>query len=364
MRLSLTLSTYFGRLFLLWFAGIFLSLTAITFMIDLIELMRRAATKEMATLNIVVKMALFKLPLMCQEILPFAILFAGMLVFYRLTRHHELVVARAAGVSVWQFLFPALLIAFLIGCFTVAIFNPFASVTTSRFEHLESRYLRGKSSLLSLSSSGLWLRQKEENTQYVIHALRILPDNLQLQDVIVFLFDGEDQFTARVDASSAVLKDGAWHLAEAWLTAPDKPPRFTKTHVIKTDLTIDKIQDSFAPPETMSFWDLPDFIEVLESTGFSALKHRLHWHSLLAVPFLLCAMVLIAATFSLRLTRYGGTLLVITGGVIAGFLLYFLSDLVYALGLSASLPVVLSAWSPVVISTLLGLAMLMHLEDG
>ena len=98
--------------------------------------------------------------------------------------------------------------------------------------------------------------------------------------------------------------------------------------------------------------------------GFSGLRHRLYWHSLLSDPFLLCAMVLIAATFSLRLTRYGGTSLVIGGGILAGFLFYFLSDVIYALGLSASLPVLLSAWSPVGITTLLGLAMLMHLEDG
>ena len=41
----------------------------------------------------------------------------------------------------------------------------------------------------------------------------------------------------------------------------------------------------------------------LERSGFSALRHRLYWHSLLAAPLLLCAMVLIAATFTLRQTR-------------------------------------------------------------
>ena len=74
---------------------------------------------------------------------------------------------------------------------------------------------------------------------------------------------------------------------------------------IDTELTLDRIQESFASPETMSFWDLPEFIETLEAAGFSARKHRLHWHSILAGPLLLCAMVLIAATFSLRLTRRG-----------------------------------------------------------
>ena len=75
-------------------------------------------------------------------------------------------------------------------------------------------------------------------------------------------------------------------------------------------------------------------------------------------------MVLIAATFSLRLTRRGGTGLLVLGGLIAGFLLFFLTDVVLALGMSGSIPVILAAWAPAGVFTLLGLAMLLHLEDG
>ena len=114
----------------------------------------------------------------------------------------------------------------------------------------------------------------------------------------------------------------------------------------------------------MSFWVLPRFIETLENAGFSALKHRIHWHSLLAGPLMFCAMVLIAATFSLRLTRRGGTGLLVAGGLLAGFLLYFLTDVVLALGLSGSIPPILAAWTPASVTALLGLAMLFHLEDG
>ena len=75
-------------------------------------------------------------------------------------------------------------------------------------------------------------------------------------------------------------------------------------------------------------------------------------------------MVLIAAAFSLRLTRRGGTALLVAGGVAAGFLFYLMTDIVLALGLSGSVPATLAAWAPAGISTLLGLALLFHLEDG
>jgi len=44
--------------------------------------------------------------------------------------------------------------------------------------------------------------------------------------------------------------------------------------------------------------------------------------------------------------------------------LYFLTDVVLALGVSGGLPVILAAWAPAGVFTLLGLAMLLHLEDG
>jgi len=114
----------------------------------------------------------------------------------------------------------------------------------------------------------------------------------------------------------------------------------------------------------MSFWHLPSFINMLEQAGFSAIRHKLYWNSLLAQPFLLGGSVLIAALFSLRPPRRGKTGLLVVGGVLAGFLLHFFTDIVMALGSAGTLPVWLAAWAPALVVTLIGSAMLLHLEDG
>ena len=57
---------------------------------------------------LLLEMAALKLPHTAQDVMPFAVLFGTMLAFWRLTRSNELVVARAAGVSVWRFLTPAI----------------------------------------------------------------------------------------------------------------------------------------------------------------------------------------------------------------------------------------------------------------
>src|SRR5437588_1811068 len=158
MSLARTLSAYIARQFFLWICGVFGAMVSITFLLDYIELIRRSGTRTHATWGTLLEMAALKLPHTAQAAMPFAILFGTMLAFWRLTRNNELVVARAAGVSVWGFLTPALLVALLLGLVAVTIFNPIASLTEAAYEQLEGHILRQGSDQLALSNSRLRLR--------------------------------------------------------------------------------------------------------------------------------------------------------------------------------------------------------------
>lgn len=364
MNIAATLSRYIARQFAGWCAGVFVAMVGVAFVIDVVELLRRSGTKAEATVAILLQMAIFKLPYLAQEILPFAMLFGSMLAFWRLTRSSELLVARAAGVSAWQFLAPAVLVAVAIGVLTVTVFNPVASILRNRYDGLESRVLKGRTSDLALSRTGLWLRQNDGHGPTIIHATRVAPDDGRLLEITVLQFRDDDRLVRRIDAASARLEEHQWRLSEAWSWRPGEQTTPIGEYVLPTTMTARGLQDSFAAPETISFWELPGFISLLETAGFSAHRHRLYWHSLLAQPILLGALVLIAATFALRQTRRGGTTWLIMGGVLTGFLLHFLSDVVFALGLSANIPIALAAWTPAGVCLLIGASILLHAEDG
>ena len=72
----------------------------------------------------------------------------------------------------------------------------------------------------------------------------------------------------------------------------------------------------------------------------------------------------LAATFSLRLSRFGGVVRLLVAGVVAGFALFFVSDVAGALGQSGILPPALAAWAPTMVTALTGMTVLFHLEDG
>lgn len=363
MSWSWTLYRYLAVQFLLGVAVVYSAFLVLAFSIDVVNLLNRTAGHDVTT-SVVVGMAILQLPDLGQKMLPFAILLGGVFTFARLSRSQELVATRAAGVSAWDFLLPPLAVAVAIGIFTVTVFTPISARMFAEFAGLEARHVKGEASQLSVSQNGLWLRQGDENKQSVIHALRVADQGQHLEDVIVFLYSANDHFTGRIDAKSGRLQDRAWLLQDAWVSDTNGRPTHHDNFTLDTTLTPEQIQESFASPDTLSFWDLPGFIRAAQAAGFSATRYQLYLYTLYALPALFAAMVLMAASFSLRISREGGVAKVILFSAACGFAVYFFSDLTRVLGQSGAVPVLLAATAPAVAAILIGMTLLFNQEDG
>ena len=374
--MSLTLGLYIGQRFLGIAAGAFAAVFLLVVTVDLVELMRAGGDSQAGFADLV-GMALLHAPAITITAAPFTVLLASMTCFAMLARSSELVVTRAAGVSAWRLLTPALLTAVGLGIFVFTVYNPLAAAFARKFETLEQRYFERSSSRLSVSADGLWLRQGGPEGQTVIRAQGASGTGGRLWKVNVFQFDANDRLYRRIDARSALLEDKAWRLTgvRRWdLLAIEidnagssdiaTRPQLLDEMRIATDLTTESIQESFAAPVTISFWKLPKFIRLLEASGLSSSRHRLHWHMLLAIPVVFFAMVLIGAAFSMRHARFGGLGYMALGCVLCGFGYFFLSDIAAALGASGAVPVLIAAWAPPLSAVLLALGLLLHLEDG
>lgn len=360
------LNRYLARQFLTAFAAVMVAVMGLILLFDIIELLRRTANREVGFADVLL-MAAFKLPHMIETVLPFAAMIGAMIVFWRLARSHELVAIRSVGVSVWEFLGPVLSVVLLIGLFSVTVLNPVAAAMYNRYEQMQDRFNMRHSNPLAFSESGLWLREVQSTGRRVVNAEDARQDGLQLamRGVTVLDFDIDNRFVRRIEAERGALNDGLLYLEDAHVMQPGAPVDSVPAMALPTNLSLGQIQENFASPETISFWELPRFIGFFESAGFSAQAHRLHWHSLIASPVLLVAMVLVAAVFSLSPnTRRGGVLLRIVAGVLSGFVLFFFSKVTFALGVSAVLPVWLAAWAPGLVSMLLSVSALLHFEDG
>ena len=374
MTLPVTLMAYVARRFAGMALLMVLALSMLVALFDLIELLRRAATRPEANFALVSQIAALRVPYVAMQILPFAVLLGGIIAFWRLTRFSELVVARAAGISAWGFLAGPVLVALMLGLGASMALSPLSSAMLARAERLDQLYLRNVGGITALAGGRLWLRQVDDGLQSqgvaIISGRPIVtresrPDEvLRLAEVSVWRLSAEDRTLARIEATSALLQPGRWHFEGALVFGADRVAGAPQNLDFPTELTPERIENSFASPDTLSLWALPEFITVLENAGFSAIRHRLHFQSLLALPLLAIAMALLAAGFSMRSARRGGVARMIAGGVSAGFALFVLDKITGEFGEAGTLPVVLAAWAPAGAGFLLAAALLLHLEDG
>jgi lipopolysaccharide export system permease protein len=195
-------------------------------------------------------------------------------------------------------------------------------------------------------ASGFWLNQINSDGQSIINAARSEQQGARLTGLTVFRFDTDLQFKERIEAREASLEEGRWAFKSVRRYSLDKPPVDQESYYLATTLTPAQVRNSFSTPETVSFWQLPGYIRSSESSGFATAGYRLQYHKLIAQPFLLAAMVMLAASVSLR------------------FLLYVLSKVTEDLSKAELMHPIAAAWLPVCVGGLTGFLALLYQEDG
>ena len=361
-----TLARYFSLRFFIAMLAMFLLCCVLIFFVDFIEMLRRAGNYSEEVPGLLLAwMTILRLPSFSELTLPFAVLIGTTIVFLALSRSSELVVLRAAGISVWQFTLPAMIVAFLLGIAFVLLYNPIAAVARGEAERLYTVAFGKDESLLKTNNkAGAWLREDGTDGPSVIHALEVLNQGLELKDVTVFQYDRDHGLTERVEAKKAVLKDGRWELDNAWVSAVGQEPALYERYLLSTYLTPTQVRDSLGTVFSISFWDLPNFIQIAERAGLPATQYRVQYQLLLSRPFLLVTMVLIAATCSLRGFRFGNVQINAVFGLAAGFAFFVVAEISRNFAMAGLTSAVAAAWVPVIVAASLALTVLLYKEDG
>jgi len=342
-------------------------------MIDVVEQLRTIGSDVTLSLAGALRLSLMKLPLIMEQTLPFAILVASMLAFTRLNRRSELSIIRASGISAWRFLAPVIVLALALGIFTTTILNPFAAKLTETFELERARLLNEGRMAMTVSDTGVWLRQGDDTSQIVIHANRVEDGGIVLIDVKMIeeerLFAGSRPtndyvFVRRIDADRAYLRDGFWQLENVVENVPNLPPERKPNLAIPTSLDAVTLLDKFASPNTIGFWRLPRFVSQTRAAGLDASRYTMRWYTLLATPALFVAMGLIGAIVCLRLSRLGGTSQLLAIGTLLAVGLYFFTQFSSSLGATGAAPPIVAALSPPLFVLFCTLTWLAYREDG
>jgi lipopolysaccharide export system permease protein len=361
---SMTLSRYFARRFFVAVAGVFAGVFVLVAFVDYVDVMRKASDVPDAPASQLMLMSLYRVPQTMERLLPFSVLVGAMVCFFGLSRRMELVVARGAGMSVWQIIAPAMVVALVLGAIGTLVYNPVSASLREASKRIESKVFGQAQTALEGYDSGYWVRQRGADGESILNARQSREQGLKLTTITVFTFNSAGEFKERIEAQQAELQPGAWQLTQARIFGLNTPPQEFESYLLPTKLTREQVAESFAAPDTVGFWHLQTYIRFAEDSGLAAAGYRLQYQLLIARPFLLAAMILLASSVSLRAFRFGGVPQRILLGVAAGFSIYVLSKVTEDLSRAELLYPLLAAWLPIVAGGLSGFLVLLHEEDG
>ncbi len=363
------LARYVARRFVRSFLGICGIFVLILLLIDMIEMIRRFSSHDLGVAG-AMRLAALRIGDSFYSILPLMTVLAGIALFMALARSSEMVAIRASGRSALKVAAAPAITAGVLGALAVGLLNPLVAVTGARFDQAVARIEAEGQQTVSVGDSAVWLRQGDDDGgQVVIRAGRASPDATTLYDASFTVFDADRGPIRRIDAREARLTPGEWDLTgvrdyQLDATNPEASARDHDSMRLASDLTAQRIRDGFGRPEAVPVWQLPGFIAGLERAGFSAARHKVWFQMELARPFMMAAMVLIAAAFTMQHVRgkNSGVSVLLAFG--AGIGLFFLRNLAQVLGDNGQVPATLAAWTPPMVGGLLAVAMILSREDG
>ncbi len=367
MKPNSILGLYLIRQTIINFLFVLVVVCAIIMMFDMIEILRRTSGRYDVSIVFLIEYVIAKLPETVDKIVPFVVMVSTMIAFWRLSKTNEFVIIRAVGVSIWGVLFPVLLAVFFLGIIWVAVLNPISAKLYELKETLSYRLSTDNPDAFLFSNKGLWIREgKSDGTIAIVNAgnLNLQDDILWFKDVSIIETDKKMQVKRRIEAFVATLENGVMDLKDVRIYKSGHQAEILNSLQYPTEMNLQRIKDNFVDPEAISFWNLPDTIEFYEMSGFSVQRYKMRYLSLIALPFFLMAMVLVAGIFSLKPNqRQGGVLLMIVFGIVTGFTVYFTSQVISAFGVNSYIPVWFAAWVPMIVVVSISVYVYLHKEE-
>lgn len=343
-------------------------IVAVIVLVDFVETSRDIATRADITPFQAIQLTLLKSPYLVQETLPFIVLFGTLWTFFRLNRRSELIVMRASGVSAWRILGPAVVLAFILGLLGSMVLNPVGAMSQARFELIRERLLEGQTGTAAVATGPVWLREETSDGFSIITAAGFEPDAGELREPVFRVYSrsqaGVPRLDHRIEAERARLGGGFWSLEGAVQLAEDEPRTHLGEVALPTSVGRQALFERARSPGGVSFWKLPGVIASAREAGLSTRAYELRFQALLAQPLTLIAAALLAVAATLRLVRLGGAAGFALAGGAAGFLLYFLQQLLMSLGRAETLDTISAAWTAPAIFVLCAVYYIAQTEDG
>ncbi len=280
-----------------------------------------------------------------------------------LKTHGEIEAMRAGGAGMFRICVPLLVAGIVASGIALAISEYVVPPASKRAGETLSEMTRTQP--VMHERDNVYFRDEDGRTFYIGH---MDARNNQLQTVMIWSKDGENNVTEITAANWAELEDNVWVLHEGTtmrLKSAGRriaPPleRFG-SRSIQLRKALQNYYTGSRHDLEMSGHQLKDLIDTMETGGTNTQKLRVKWHFKYSIPLACFVFALVAAPIAIRFANHG-TFVGIVIAILVVFLYNGVRSWTLAFGLAGALDPAVAGWTQNVLFGLIGFYLMARLK--
>lgn len=269
----------------------------------------------------ILQYVILSIPKILYEVFPMAALIGSILGLSVLARDSELIVMRAAGVSVQRIVLSVLKVGLMLAVVATIMGEIISPYTETKAQKIRAESMQ--TNIGQEQNTGLWLR--DDNTY--VNIGEVLPD-LTLLRVKIFEFDNRNFLRFLSTAEQGEYQQQRWLLKGLQRTmiddtssAADKVTAAYWSTVVSPDI----LRVFMIKPEQLSAWQLTKYIEHLKTNKQETNDFELAYWTKIVTPFATAVMLILAVPFVFKEARSGSLGRSLFSGIMIGLGFFILN---------------------------------------
>lgn len=242
---------------------------------------------------------LMTMPRRIYELYPFSVLLGAMMGLGALNSNSELVIIRAAGVSIAQIIFSVMKAGFILALLMFAWGEYIVPVTEDMAESYFLKQVHGATSIRSKETT--WVRDKNNFTK-----IEAITQNKELINITMFTFDKDKTLKVSTQAESAKFNGEDWilyNIQQTFITEDKIVSHKLDKAIWPTQLNMELVDVIISRLEFLPAVGLFQYAAYLDSNGLDSKQYWMAFWSKIIAPFSIAAMLLFAVPFMFDSSR-------------------------------------------------------------
>jgi lipopolysaccharide export system permease protein len=306
-------------------------------------------------------MTLLSTPATVFEIFPFIFLISAQFFFIDLINKNELEVFKYTGLNNMKIIRLLFFTSFITGLILIIFYYNISSKLQFLYLDLKNKYSNDNKYLAVVTENGLWIKDEVDKNIYIVNADQI-KDNF-LERVSISIFDPGFNLTQIIESPKIDISKTEWLIFNPRISIDNKTSDNVEIFKLKTHFDKKKINSLFRNLSSLNVFQLYKLQNDYKSLGYSTKSVNSHLNKLISFPFYISIMTILSSIIMLNVKRNKPLIFHIILGVFLSVLIYYFHFLFNLLGENGNIPILLSAWLPIIILTFIGFIGLVRINE-